>query len=290
MSNIMNNIKWLYPVFGIAMLATSCQGPAGGPPMLGPVPVNLDTVELQKAVFFDQYPANVVAMNEVELRSEVNGFITDIYFEEGHFVRKGQKLYAIEQSKYAAAYSQANASYKIAQANLEKAQNDAGRYSRLGDQGMATKQRVEYAETDVENAKMQVEAAQATLQRASIDLKHATITAPFDGTIGISLVKKGAYVSAGQTLLNTVSSDNPMAVDFVISEKEITRFFSTETTKTIYKRLFVHFCLGRQIVIRLSWTSRILRSCRRSSNSYFESTSSFSESEAIPKSWNEWKH
>lgn len=213
------------------MLASSCQGPAGGPPPMGPVPVNLDTVELQKAVFFDQYPGNVVAMNEVELRSEVNGYITDIYFEEGHFVRKGQKLYEIEQSKYAAAYSQANANYKIAQSNLEKAQNDAGRYSRLGEQGMATKQRVEYAETDVENAKMQVEAAQAALQRASIDLKHATITAPFDGTIGISLVKKGAYITAGQTLLNTVSSDNPMAVDFVISEKEIARFFQLKQQK-----------------------------------------------------------
>ena len=118
-----------------------------------------------------------------------------------------------------------------AQSNLEKAQNDAGRYSRLGDQGMATKQRVEYAETDVQNAKMQVEAAQAALQRTSIDLKHATITAPFDGTIGISLVKKGAYITAGQTLLNTVSSDNPMAVDFVISEKEITRFFQMKQQK-----------------------------------------------------------
>ena len=226
-----NSIIWLCAIIGLSILATSCSGPAGGPPAMGPVPVNLDTVELQKAVYFDQYPGNVVAMNEVELRSEVNGFITNIYFEEGHFVRKGQKLYEIEQSKYAAAYSQANATYKIAQSNLEKAQNDAGRYSRLGEQGMATKQRVEYAETDVENAKMQVASAEAGLQRANIDLKHATIIAPFDGTIGISLVKRGAYVTAGQTLLNTVSSDNPMAVDFVISEKEIARFFQLKQQK-----------------------------------------------------------
>lgn len=220
---------WL-SVICLSIWTISCTGPT--PPMQGgPVPVSLDTVELQNANFVDQYPGNIIALNEVELRSEVNGFITEIYFQEGHYVRKGQKLYEIEQSKFAAAYAQADANLKIAKANLEKAKNDAGRYSRLGEQGMATKQRVDYAETDVENATSQVAAAEASLLRANVDLKHATITAPFDGIIGISLVKKGAYITAGQTLLNTISSDNPIAVDFVISEKEIGRFTALKERK-----------------------------------------------------------
>jgi membrane fusion protein (multidrug efflux system) len=55
-------------------------------------------------------------------------------------------------------------------------------------------------------------------------VRYATISAPFDGTIGISQVKVGAPVSAGQTLMNTVSTDDPMAVDFVVDQKEIYRF------------------------------------------------------------------
>jgi membrane fusion protein, multidrug efflux system len=71
-------------------------------------------------------------------------------------------------------------------------------------------------------------AAQANLSSAQADLEHSLITAPFDGTIGISLVKRGTFVSAGQTLLNTISSDNPISVDFVVNEKEVYRFIKLQ--------------------------------------------------------------
>ena len=71
-------------------------------------------------------------------------------------------------------------------------------------------------------------AAQAQLNSAQTDLSHSIITAPFEGTIGISLVKKGAFVSAGQTLLNTISSDNPIAVDFVVNEKDLYTFIKLQ--------------------------------------------------------------
>lgn len=217
-------------LLGVIGFLSSCQGPTP-PPQGGPVPVTIDTVQLSTSNYFDLYPGTLVALNEVQLRSETSGFITSIQFKEGQTVRQGQKLYEIEQSKYQAAYAQADANLQIAKVNLEKAQNDANRYIRLGDQGMATKQKVEYAQTDLENAKMQVASAKANVQRAATDLNHATIVAPFTGTIGISQVKKGAYVTAGQTLLNTLSSDDPIAVDFVISEKEIARFMDYQEQK-----------------------------------------------------------
>ena len=201
----------------------SCSAPTENK-MGGPVPVNIQEVKQEQAMYYDVYPGNIVALNEVQLRSEVNGFISAIFFKEGQTVRKGQKLYEIEQAKFTAAYAQADASLQIAKVNYEKAKNDADRYGKLGEQGMATKQRVEYSEVDLQNAKSQVAAAEAALQRAGTDLQHATITAPFDGTIGISQVKLGAFITAGSTLLNTVSSDDPIAVDFVIGEREIGRF------------------------------------------------------------------
>jgi len=217
-------------IFGLALLTFSCNGPSPNN-MPTSVPVTLKKVNLEEAVYFNFYPGNIIAVNEVDISSEVSGFITDISFQEGQLVSRGQKLYEIEQSKYAAAYAQASANLKIAKANLDKAKNDAQRYNELGQKGMATKQKQEYSQTDLENAESQVAAAEAELLKAETDLKHATIVAPFDGTIGISLVKKGAFVTGGQTKLNTVSSNDPIAVDFAISEKEINRYLELEKRK-----------------------------------------------------------
>lgn len=190
-------------------------------------------VELKDPTYYDIYPGNVVALNNVELNCEVSGFITGIFFQEGQQVRKGQKLYEIERSKYQATYSSTEAALKIAESNYEKTRKDAERYKQLGEKGMTTQQRLEYSESDLVTAESQVAVAKANLLRAQIDLEHATIIAPFDGTIGISLVKQGAFVTAGQTKLNTVSSNNPIAIDFAINEKEITRFSELENRKLL---------------------------------------------------------
>lgn len=214
----------------IFLVAASCGGGKQNA-MPTSVPVLTAAVELKDPVYYDVYPGNVVALNNVDLNCEVSGFITEIFFAEGQQVRKGQKLYEIEQSKYQAAYASADAALRIAQSNYEKTRKDAERYKQLGEKGMTTQQRLEYSESDLETAQSQVAVAKANVTRAQIDLQHATIIAPFDGTIGISLVKKGAFVTAGQTKLNTVSSNNPIAVDFVINEKEITRFIGLEEKK-----------------------------------------------------------
>ena len=228
--NTKRNLFWLAIITLSATWMSACKGTADMKPSM-PVPVNLYEVKQEEAVFYDQYPGNIVALNEVQLRSEVSGFITGIFFEEGQPVHKGQKLYVIEQSKYSAAYAHAEANLEIAKANYEKTKKDADRYSKLGEQGMTTKQRVEYSETDLENAKNQVTVAESELKRAGTDMTHTTITAPFDGTIGISMVKLGTFISAGQTQLNTISSDDPIAVDFAISEKEIGRFMNLKQQK-----------------------------------------------------------
>jgi len=234
------NKKLTIGIYGIIsiLVAASCSGPAQNG-MLPTPSVKIDTVEMTDPVYFDMYPGNIIALNQVDLNSEVSGFITDIDFQEGQQVRQGQKLYEIEKSKYYAAFISAEASVKIAKANLDKVKKDSERYQQLNQKGMTTQQRLDYSETDVETAQSQLSSAEANLLRARTDLTHATITAPFDGTIGISMVKKGTFVVGGQTKLNTVSSNNPIAVDFVISEKEINRFLKLEQKKlSKYDSLF----------------------------------------------------
>src|SRR4051794_23407313 len=87
---------------------TACKGPAQkGAPAVPPTPVNIAEASVAPAVYYDKYPATVVALNQVELRSQVSGFITGIFFKEGEVVQKGKTLYEIDRRKYEAAYLQA---------------------------------------------------------------------------------------------------------------------------------------------------------------------------------------
>jgi membrane fusion protein (multidrug efflux system) len=218
---------------GYLLLLSSC-GQNGQQQQQGPPPavaVSVQTVATTKAVYYEQYPATVVALNQVDLRPQVSGFITGIYFKDGDRVRKGQKLYSIDLQQYEANYQQALANLGVQQTNLVKAQKDAERYHDLDKQDAIAKQQVDYADAALEAAKKQVEAARANVTAVQTSVRYATIYAPFDGTIGISQVKMGSPVTAGQTVLNTVSTDNPVAVDFVIDQKEIYRFSQLQAQK-----------------------------------------------------------
>ncbi len=189
-----------------------------------PVPVLTAVVQKAIAVYYDQYPATIVPLNQVDMRPQVTGYITGIYFQDGQHVTKGQKLYSIDEQQYRASYDQSVANLNVAKANLDKAQQDADRYNELQKKDAVARQTVEHAQADLQASKMQLEAAKANVQAVETNLRYATIFAPFDGTIGISQVKMGTAVSPGQTVLNTVSSDDPMAVDFAADQKDIARF------------------------------------------------------------------
>src|SRR5690606_31495304 len=146
------------------------------------------------------------------------GYITGIFVSDGQKVTKGQRLYEIDRTNYQAAYNSAKASLDVALANKEKAEKDAQRYTALAEKDAIAKQRVDYALTDLANASSQVAAAQAALATAQANLNRSVITSPLTGTIGISQVKLGALVSPGTTLLNTVSTNDPMAVDIYVNQ------------------------------------------------------------------------
>jgi membrane fusion protein (multidrug efflux system) len=188
------------------------------------VPVTVETVSTGEATYYDEYPATVTSLNQVDLRAQVSGYITGIFFKDGNKVSKGQKLYTIDQQQYEANYQQAQANLAVQQTNLVKAQKDADRYHQLEKQDAIAKQQVDYADAALAAAQKQVEAAQANVRAVQTSVRYSTIYAPFDGTIGLSQVKMGSPVSAGQTILNTISSDNPIAVDFAVDQNQLYRF------------------------------------------------------------------
>jgi membrane fusion protein (multidrug efflux system) len=229
----MNKIKLKITllVWIMAILLSSCRNQAKPGMMGGPVAVIPFTVQSGKVVYYDTYPGTAVAPDEVQLRSEVSGFVTGIYFKEGSRVTKGMKLYEIDRRKFQAAYEQSKAAVAIAKANLLKAQRDADRYKKLDEQNAIAKQILDDALTGLENAKLQVKSSTANLLNAETDFNYSLITAPFTGSIGFSMVKPGAFVTAGQTLLNTISSDDPIAVDFIVDEKSLPYLLTIQSAK-----------------------------------------------------------
>jgi membrane fusion protein (multidrug efflux system) len=212
------------------MMVSSCGGDSGSanPGAPPPAQVNVFKVEPGAALYYDLYPGTVTAINQVDVRPQVSGYINGIYFTEGQFVQKGQKLYSIDPQQYQGVYGQAEANLHVAEANLAKAQQDADRYQELAKQDAIAKQTVDHAMADLESAKRQVDAAKANMSATGTNLRYTTINAPFSGTIGISQVKIGTSVSPGQTILNTISSDDPIAVDFAPDEKQIPRIINLQ--------------------------------------------------------------
>ena len=197
-----------------------------------PVSVNIDTVQQAPATYYEEFPATVNALTQVDIHAQVSGYITGIYFQDGQQVTKGQKLYSIDQQQYASDYNQAIANLNVAKANLVKSQKNADRYLELDKNDAIAKQTVDNALADLEAQKMMVEAAKANAAAIETNLRYSTIYAPFSGVIGISQVKTGSAVSPGATVLNTISSETFLAVDFAVDEKEIPRFVKLQQQGT----------------------------------------------------------
>ncbi|HEY2727715.1 MAG TPA: biotin/lipoyl-binding protein, partial [Parafilimonas sp.] len=101
----MKNFTQIFLLIVMIVIAASCgkkdSKQQQAPP---PVAVNIDTVQTASATYYDEYPATINPLDEVEIHAQVSGYITGIYFKDGQYVTKGQKLYSIDQQHYAGAY------------------------------------------------------------------------------------------------------------------------------------------------------------------------------------------
>lgn len=204
-----------------ALVYSSCGSKKDAQPAAPPANVDVQVVSESPASYYMTFPGTITALNEVELMPQVSGYIVGIHFKDGQHVEKGQLLYSMDQQSYEAGVNQSQANVAVAKANLNKAQKDADRYTALDKKDAIAKQVLDHALADLESAKMQVRAAEANVTDVKTKLRYSSIVAPFSGTIGISLVKIGTSVNPGTTLLNTISTDNPIAVDFFMDQKEL---------------------------------------------------------------------
>ena len=148
----------------IILLAACNSKPPAAPPAPPPAKVTVQQVTLTGAVYYDEYPATVNPLNQVDLRPQVSGFISGVYFKDGDRVKKGQLLYSIDAQLYAANYQEAVAGLQVQEANLNKAQKDANRFHELDKNDAVAKQLVDNADAALEVARKQADASRANIQ------------------------------------------------------------------------------------------------------------------------------
>ncbi|HEV2416757.1 MAG TPA: efflux RND transporter periplasmic adaptor subunit [Terriglobia bacterium] len=191
------------------------QKPAMGfpPPAVVVAPVIRKTVPI-----YGEYVGQTAAVNMVEIRSQVEGFLEKISFVEGSTVQKGQLLFEIDPREYEAAVMKAKASLAQSEAALVKSKQDVARYRPLVGQHAISQEQLDTAVAQAAEDEANVEAAKAQLAQAELNLGYTKITAPLTGRIGQAQMKVGALVQAGTSLLDTLYSINPIYVNFSVSE------------------------------------------------------------------------
>ncbi|MBR2126986.1 MAG: efflux RND transporter periplasmic adaptor subunit [Akkermansia sp.] len=203
---------------------------------LPPFPVQVMPLVQQDVAVQDEWFGTLRGEEETDIRPQVSGFILTQNFRNGTIVKEGDVLYTIDPAPYQAALDRARANLLAAQASLElekakldQSRADLERYERLeaNSPGAVAAKTVADARTStqtneaaVHKAEATIAQAQAAVQLAEINLGYTTITAPFNGRVGISKPSIGALVSpTDRQPLVTISSINPMRVDFSVSGK-----------------------------------------------------------------------
>jgi RND family efflux transporter MFP subunit len=180
---------------------------------------------LKDIVEWNEYTGQFQAVEEVEIRSRVSGYLDKIHFNDGQIVAAGDLLFSIDPRPFEIAVSSAKAQLSEAKARLDLANAQLARAQQLrkGDNVSAAVYDERYQEMRAAAASVQV--AEAALRDAELNLEYASMAAPIEGRIGARAVSIGNLVTGGSgpntTVLTTIVSLNPIRLIFDISEAEL---------------------------------------------------------------------
>jgi RND family efflux transporter MFP subunit len=189
----------------------------GGPPQAPPVTVAKPIVK--EIVEQDEYTGRFDAVEAVELRARVAGYLEAVRFVDGQIVREGDLLFVIDKRPYQATYQRAQAAVNAAQTRLDFARLDLERYERLARTGTAPERQLEQTRQTFQQAQADIAGLRADLETARLNLGFTEIRSPLTGRIGRKLVSEGNLVAADQTLLATIVSIDPIHFYFDIDER-----------------------------------------------------------------------
>ncbi|HJY38143.1 MAG TPA: efflux RND transporter periplasmic adaptor subunit [Steroidobacteraceae bacterium] len=181
----------------------------------------------QKIIDWDEYTGRFQAIDTVEVRPRVSGYIDRVLFREGQPVKKGDTLIVIDPRPYQADFDRAKAGLALAKAQRELATLEADRVHKLKDSGAVSQEELDERVSALHQQEASVAAAQAEFDSAALNLSFTNVTAPIDGQASRAEVTRGNLVTGGNnggTLLTTIVSTDPMYVYFEGDEHAYLRY------------------------------------------------------------------
>lgn len=192
--------------------------PAAPPPPA----VTVAKPRVEEIVEWDEYTARFEAMQQVDIRARVSGYLVEVAFEDGQVVKSGDLLYVIDPRPFERAVEQARAELGQANTKAENAMLDVERGKPLVERRVMSEKVYDDRASLLREAQAAVKVAEAKVATAELDLSFTRITAPISGRISRTSVTAGNWVAAGgaanSTLLSTIVSLDPIHVYFDVSE------------------------------------------------------------------------
>ena len=212
---------------GIAALTIALSACSGGAESQAAPPAPEVTVAaplVQQILDWDDYVGRFEAVEEVEVKPRVSGYLTGVHFRDGQYVRQGELLFTIDARPAQAQLDQARAQLARAEAQLVNARTELARSRTLAAQKAASVEEVEQRQATLRSAQADVAAARAAVRARQLDTGFTRVLAPISGQVSQRRVTRGNAVTADQTVLTTIVSTNPIHFQFNGSEALLLRY------------------------------------------------------------------
>jgi RND family efflux transporter MFP subunit len=227
--SLMRGARVLAGSLAVATLVASCgegsQKKAAAPP---PPAVTVAKPVKQTVVDYDEYVGRFVAVDRVEVRARVSGYLDSVHFKDGQKVKQGDLLFTIDKRPFQNTLDQSRANLTLANSNLSYTKADYERGQQLAIDKTITEQVYQQRAQAFRNAEAAVAAAQAAVRQAELDLQFTDLRAPINGRIGDRRVSPGNLVTGGSggntTLLATIVSTDPIYFEFTYDEASFLRY------------------------------------------------------------------
>lgn len=225
-----------FSLLPLALLLAACKPPAGGHGGGGmpPAPVTLAPVEQKELVEWEEFTGRVEAEEMVELKPRVSGYITDVHFQAGALVKKGDILFTIDQRPFQTRLRATGAEVARAEANAMAMKREFDRVQTLLAAKAIAPEQAESRESMNLQAIAGLESARAAQHSAEIEFEHSTVKAPISGRISRAITTTGNFVTAGTTLLTTIVTVDPVYVYADIDENSLLKLQALQRDKKAF--------------------------------------------------------
>jgi Biotin-lipoyl like len=220
--------QWAWLTGLVSFGAERGRAPGSGPGSAPPPAVTISRPIARPITEWDEYTGRFDAVELVEVRARVSGYLTDVLFTDGQIIKKGDPLFKLDQRPFERALETAKAELTAAKTKVESTSKDVVRGRPLADRKIISEKSIDDRENLKREAEAAVVVAEAKVRSAELDLSFTAIASPIGGRISRNLISTGNYVTGGgagtQSLLTTIVTQDPIQFYFDVSESNTIKY------------------------------------------------------------------